>query len=69
VNLAGLKIESAPCESRTSFFQEVGYNSNLEAERATTGFSALHQEIVLRKNFGLPQMSLNVRMIDQRGFR
>jgi hypothetical protein len=34
--------------------QEVGYNSNLEAERATTGFSAIHQEIVLRENLGLP---------------
>jgi hypothetical protein len=34
--------------------QEVGYNSNLEAERATTGLSTLHQEIVLRENLGVP---------------
>jgi hypothetical protein len=56
VHLTGLKIESAPCESRISpLFGEVGYNSNLEAERAITGLLTPHQEIVLRENLGLPQ--------------
>jgi hypothetical protein len=34
--------------------REVGYNFNLEAERATTGLATLQQEIVLRENLGLP---------------
>jgi hypothetical protein len=40
--------------------QEVGYNSNLETERAITGLPTLHQEIVLRKNLLLPPNAITV---------